>query len=73
MIEDLRGPIWYPEKPSKNPHVKTAFDKSKQHLRKLAVKNQKRKEIEIEKKIKEAEDEKTKKELKDSVLARIAT
>ena len=58
QIDDLRSPIWYPERETKQSHVKTAFNKSKQHLRKLAVKNQKRKEEQLEKIIKDQEDEK---------------
>ena len=73
MLEELRSPIWYPERPSKVPHVQTAFNQTKQHLRKLAVKNQKRKEEQLEKIIKEQEDAGKKDKLKENVLARIAT
>ena len=48
-------------------------DDSTASLRKLAVKNQKRKEEQLEKIIKEQEDAGKKDKLKENVLARIAT
>ena len=65
--------MWYPERPPISHQMKTVYNRQREHLNKLALRNQKKKEIEVERQVKARHDVFVQEKISEQVLNRMAS